>query len=284
MQESNTLKVGGAVTYWRLAKFIELKGLVENLTDYGYNKFAPSARTPSAALRDALEEVFSTRKLRVEPLKDKNAFEIIEIERGEERNYYRHHMWVGIDKLRQIEVKPYAYDTANHIMEAYNKHLGLVRASAVTQSLLAILAHLNGCALKQGGHVYWLPADSLVSWRVVGRAVEGAPKHGGTSGVYLLQHQFDAESVKAVKDGIVEEIRAEAERMHEEILSNKLGEKALEFRKEELARLGQKIGIYEGLLDTGLDSLKQHLDTVEQGACAATLLLSSGAARDTVGV
>jgi hypothetical protein len=114
-----------------------------------------------------------------------------------------------------------------------------------------------------------LPDDGFVRV-LVGEAVE-ASAVGGKHSVYYIRHDMDADAVRAVRDAIVAEITQESKRIHEEILSGELGERALAYRAEEAEALRKKIALYEDLLDTGLEDLRQGLDLAEQGVAAAAI-------------
>lgn len=279
MQESQSLQVGGAMVFWNCGRFVQRVPLLDGLARVGFNKFAPGPRTAVASLRSALEEVFPSKSHRIESLTKKDSFEVIEIDRGETRNEYRHRYWVGIDKDAQIDCRPFSYDTAEQIAKAYNKHRGLVTANEVTSCLLAIVAKLDGsCHLRPKGHVYWLPAQALATWREIAYEVEACPTQGEANRMTIMSHAWGPDEVRAVRDAITREVETESARLHSEILGeNALGEKALEHRKEQALALRRKVMLYEGLLDTGLGSLRASLDQVEEAACAATLLVSAAA-------
>lgn len=277
MVESKGLKVGGLMTWWNCARFVRRQELRDGLEALGLGKHAPEPRTPPAALRSALEEVFPARTHSVEPLKRRDAFEVVEITRGEERNTFTHSLWVGIDKDESVEVKPFDMVTATRIVEAYNRHLGLVTANTVTQSLLGVLGSLQGTSLRERGALYWLPDSCIEEWRSVARVVENAPTRGGSTRVYLVRHEMDADAVRAVRDAITDEVRQATEKIHKDVLSGELGERALTHRQLEADELRAKIGLYEDMLNVGLGSLRADLDKAEEAATAARLLISSGA-------
>lgn len=281
MNERKQLKVDGCITFWTVAYHVNLADLIDGLTAVGFNKFAPQRRTAMAALRDAIDDMFPGTAYRVEALADRLAYEVVQITRGQERNSFDHHLRVKIDKDNQIECVPHNADTVDELVRGFNKHLEMVRAPQVTQSLLAIIGSLHGIAIKPGGHVYWLPGHMLDMWRQVGEGIEKARTGGTRNTVEMLQHEFDPRAVRAVRNGIIAEVTAAATRMHTEIMSATLGKRALESRQSEVADLRIKLNLYEELLDTGLTELRAQLTVADEAACAAALLLASGAALQT---
>jgi hypothetical protein len=136
---------------------------------------------------------------------------------------------------------------------------------------------LGGTRLRPSGAVYWVPGTKLDDWARVGRAVEAAAD-GGASAVYLLRHRLDADAVRAVRDAVVTEVQAEAERIQAEVAAGHLGGRALETRQGQAADLRAKVLLYEDLLNVGLAGLHRAVDAADQAAATAALLLSAQSA------
>ncbi len=156
VNDNGGMSLGHVITWWNAARFTSRDALKAALEAAGHGEFTPEKRTPQAALRSALDEVFPSRNFRVEPLRDRNAYEVVETIRGEQENEYRHRLWVGIDSEKRVEVRPYDYRTADRIVSAFNAHQGLVTASAVTGCLLGILKRLKGNRMREDGGLYGL--------------------------------------------------------------------------------------------------------------------------------
>ena len=93
--------------------------------------------------------------------------------------------------------------------------------------------------------------------------------------MYVLRHRLDADAVRAVRDAVVAEVQAEADRICEEVAAGDLGGRALETRKKQAADLRQKVLLYEDLLSVGLAGLHQAVDRADQAAATAALLLGA---------
>ena len=61
---SQKLTVGGAVTYWRLAKSTNRAALADGLRPLGLDRYTPEPRSPLACLRAALQSVYPAPKAR----------------------------------------------------------------------------------------------------------------------------------------------------------------------------------------------------------------------------
>lgn len=124
--------------------------------------------------------------------------------------------------------------------------------------------------------MYWIPGHKLDDWTAVARAVEAAAD-GRPSAVYLLRHRLDADAVRAVRDAVVAEVSAEAQRIRDEVQTGELGGRALETRKAEAAGLRDKVLLYEDLLAVGLAGLHAAVDAADQATATAALLLGAAA-------
>ncbi len=277
MIESNGMKVGGLLTFWTLPRHVRLAELRQGLDALGLGKHAPDARTPSAALRTALEEVFPSKSYRVEPLKSREAFEIIEVLRGERQNVYRHAWRVCIDEQKAVDLQPFDDNMAESIVWEFNKHLGLVTGPAVTQGLVGILSGMQGTRLRQNGGLYWLADTHRSQWREVADMVEGVPGTGGRSAVYQIHHQMDHDAIRAVRDAICKQVAEDTQEIHDAVLSGELGARALAHKQKQAKDLFGMITLYEEILGGGLGDLRRDLEKTEESVSAATLLISAGA-------
>ena len=95
--------------------------------------------------------------------------------------------------------------------------------------------------------------------------------------MYLLRHRFDVESVRAVRDAVVAEVRGEVKRIRDEVDSGELGPRALETRQAQARELREKVLLYEDLLNVGLADLHRSVDAADQAAATAALLLGASA-------
>src|SRR4029078_532883 len=83
------------------------------------------------------------------------------------------------------------------------------------------------------------------------------------SAVYVLRHRLDADAVRAVRDAVVSEVRAEAFGICDEVTAGDLGGRALETRKKQAADLREKVLLYEDVLNVGLAGLHHTIDPAD---------------------
>jgi hypothetical protein len=273
----STIQVGGGMAMWVLSEWSDRKPLLAGLTAMGLEKYCPEPRTPPAALKDALSEIFPLATQLVRPLKDKTGFTVVEESRGNHTNDYHTLVTAKIDQNLQIEVSPYDAGLTAKIAGLYNTHLGLLRSMNVGAALVKLLANLHGTTLRPGGGVYWLPETAIAEWKELTEVIEPAG-HGKPNSLYLLRTLMDADAVRTVGDAISGEVMREAARIQREIESGDLGERALESRKEEAQDLAEKVRVYESILHINLNRCSETAESALNSATVAALVLSTSGA------
>jgi hypothetical protein len=276
MPESTLPREGGAVIFWTLAEWSSRDRLQDGFAAAGLDKFVPEPRPPAPALKAALEEVLGGPRMLVRPLARRDGFTVVLEDRGEDANIYAPVLLARIEGTNG-DVRPVFHpddEQAQKVRDAYRRQLGLLHLSQVSTALVAVLDDLKGTRLRPSGGLYWLPERKLADWHPAALAAEEAAE-GKPSAVHILRHRLDAAAVRAIRDAIVAEVLTEATRMHDEIVSGELGERALESRRAQLGQLREKIALYEELLQVGLGGLFQAVDRTEQAAAAAVLIASA---------
>jgi hypothetical protein len=269
----NHLDIGGGVVFWSLAEWSDRFRLRSGLELLGLEAFMPDPRQPPAALREALEDVFGEPRVLVRPLASKDGFAVVREERGLSGNRYNTELTARvIGDPASLTFDP--WDSRAQAVElAYQTQLGRVSASQLSFSLVKVVEYLGGTRLRPSGAVYWIPGPKLEEWSDVAQAVEQAADTK-KSAVYLLRHRLDADAVRAVRDALVAEVRDEAGRIKDEVLSGDLGGRALVTRKNQVVELRSKVLLYEELLNVGLKGLHKAIDEADQAAVTAAILLS----------
>lgn len=274
----NSREVGldGNITFYSITEWTSRSALMAGLEAIGLGSYVPEPRTPPAAFKDALEEVFAGPGWIVKRLKDTDSFEVV---KQELRPYPQHNLrtdyCVGrIDHKGEVVFNPMP-DEALDVVAAYNRHLGMLRPPQVGKCLVGIVYHLKGTALRPSGGVYWLPAASRDKWVEVGKVIESSGVVG-QSKLYVVQHPMTPDSVRAVSDALRTEVMDEVSRLDADINegAGKLGERALRNRESQCYALRRKIREYEECLGTSLKALAAEVERVEDAACLAALTAS----------
>ena len=137
--------------------------------------------------------------------------------------------------------------------------------------------------MRDMGGIYWLPEAGVDVWKQVAAAVEGASEKAGSNSVYMLTTVMDDAAIRAVKDAITHEIAGEAIRVHGEVTEG-LGDRATENRKERMKELHSRVSHYEGLLEESLESLHNTISVVEQAMTFDAMQEFGGLVREETNV
>lgn len=274
MIEGN-LDVGGAVVFWSLADGTDRRRLRDGFQSLDLESFVPEPRPAPSVLRDALEEVLGGPRVLVRPLASRDGFAVVQEDRGTAANAYATTLVarVSSEVVPDLRFDPYD-DRADRVREAFLVHSSRVPATQLSAVLVKVVESLGGTRLRPGGAVYWVPGHKLDDWAAVARVVEAASLTK-PSAVYVIRHRLDAEAVRAVRDAVVAEVAADAERIANEVQSGDLGSRALESRRQEASQLRSKVLLYEDLLAVGLAGLHAAIDTADQATATASLLLAA---------
>lgn len=270
----NHLDLGGAVVFWSLADSSDRHRLQSGLARLGLAEMVPDPRPASAVLRDALEEILGGRQTLVRPLAARDGFTVVREDRGVTENSYVTALVARvIGEPPRLRFDP-DDDRADRVRQAYQRHVDRIPAGQLSAALVRIVEGLGGTRLRPSGAVYWVPGHRLAEWAEIATAVEQSAT-GRPSAVYAIRHRLDAEAVRAVRDAVVAEVTAEAQRIAADVATGELGSRALETRQKEAADLRNKVLLYEELLSLGLDGLHLAVDRADQAAAGASLLLAA---------
>jgi hypothetical protein len=260
------------LTFWRPAQYTYLADLRTALDNCGYDQFTPNPRTPDAALKDALEEYFPTKDHRVEYLSASSSFEVVKITRGEEANNYQQLFRFAIDKAGQVSMTPRDDTVGLAVIEKYNEHRLLVRATAVTTALKGIASTLKATSPHDG--VWWLPHEAAEPWKNAATEIELCATKGRKTAVYVFNHDIGPDELRAVVDAITRETEQAMTAIRHDVFETELGERALKNRRDEAEALRKKIAFYSKTTGANLDRLKEMATLTDEAAVAAEVIMS----------
>lgn len=271
----------GGVVFWNAGP-TQRELLLERLRQIGLERFVPAERGDSNALRSALKDHCDTRSQRrrgkdklVQSHKQqsKHGFEVVDVQRGEQFNDY------SLDFAAKVEggVVHVTHGDVDQsqLQELFTTHKSTITGASVGQSLVAILAHLGGTALRPSGGVYWLPETAIETWQSVVGAIQQAARETGGNSVYLLRTLLDESGIRAVKDAIVAEVTEASSGLIAEIRTGGMGDTALTNRQIIAASLHSRVRQYESILGEALDRLHDVVRIAEEAAASAIAVKDS---------
>jgi hypothetical protein len=281
---------GGAVVY-HTAGPTRRELLETRLAQIGLEKFTPPPRSDGESLKLALghyadDELTELRRQRRGTLKDDttgekvkrdkiiqarinqkvNGYEVVDVERKESsQNDYCTDFAARMDEHGNVLITK-GYANSTKLQELFAQHKAILGGNAVGRTLVEIIAHLKGTTLREAGGVYWLPEESIPTWHQV---IDAFQASGTKTKVYCVRTVMDSQTVRAVKDAIVEEVMGAASILTQEITSGSLGERAIEFRKSKALALHARVSEYEGILNETLTTLHEVIKVAEVAAASA---------------
>ncbi len=274
MLKQRALNVEGGIVTWRVTPS-KLQALEDRLKAIGYPELVPEPRTAKSALKAALKGAGGSDTL-VRPLKQECGFTLVSERRGETANSYSNEYAVMFDEgTNTLTVDPHDQGMYEEILDAFAEQMQIVSAAATGKVLVGAINILNGISMRDTGGVYWIPESKVDAWERIAEAVEDASVSQDKTSVYLLRTVADESAMRAVRDGINQEIVTEVERITADIDSGELGKRALAKREELAVQLGDRLAEYETILGETLGVVREQLEECRARAAEAALMAAS---------
>lgn len=286
---NHDVKLEGGITYWHATH-----------ADYGklkfdwpveLEKYLPKARTPGAALKAALENVFADKRTLIRPLKLEGSFAVVKETVSKSIldpvvSFYCHvplvaphpkdksqaMTYTGADPVFEAAAQPPLDAECNAVIAAFREELNHIPPIAISNSLVDVVEFLGGISLKENGGVYWLADSARPLWDEAANAVENSSVADKLkSKVYFVRTVLDEKSVVAVVDALSREITTTVTTIIKQ-LGTDIGERARDSKAKQAERLLKKVTTYEAVLDLKLTELREKLDKVVAVANATSVV------------
>lgn len=276
---TKTIDISGAVVYWRPGP-ADADRLKAGLKAIGREGLMPSDRTPKAVLHSALIGLYAQSDRLVRPIKKRSAFSVVTETRRDHGNDYENAILVEVSDDGDIDVNVKGgdfswYEEHKKIEAAYKEAAAVVPSQSVTRVLTTALGNLNGIALRPAGAVYWVPKDAIDAWHDIAEVMEAAAITKGDIAVYALKTTNDESALRAIKDGIADEVKRVTDAIMGDLMSGELGVRALESRKEEAIALAKRLKEYEAIIGETLTDIREQIEATETSAAEAVMLASA---------
>lgn len=271
--------VAGGITYWRLSGGVNgerlraawaARGLPEGLL--------PLLPSPETALTRAVKKHEGRRNgatILARPLPEAQGWVLKhELPTQDKRDLtYSTEARVFVDKLGRFGSDRPESELSRAVEAEYPRALGELSASDVSSWLVRMASYVRAVSLRDAGGVYFVPRDTLATWRSVVHALRAASSHA----VFEIPAMRGEECVAAVLDALRQECDEEVKRMETEILAapSGLSKRGIATREQHLDRLRSKVEGYCTLLGARQEELLSRLDEVR--ASLATGRIANGA-------
>lgn len=268
----STLLAGGAVVYWKAAPKSSKDALCSELTRLGLERFCPDERSAPALLSAAIGNVLEKSGAVVRPLAKRAGWHIFMEMKGEKGNAlteYGKAFTNRGDCWRDFSFEGKLEEQSSDIQKEFLLEAQWVSGATVSSILIEILKHFGGISLRTSGAVYWIPLDMKAKWEEVVSVFERASEHFGDTMIHSLEVKFDPSAVRAVSEGVSEEIGTEIKEIHERLLADGLRNETANKLKTRLDFLLGKAKQYETAIGSSLVAI-----TAAYGAALETSALS----------
>ena len=263
----------GICSWWRLAGPTQLDVLLPALTSGGVDeKDLPKAPSLVCALGRAVEEQDSDRLI-VRGLEGRGNWALLDVGVNHVTMTAQQGLRVYCEDaaLRfypDTDVSSEKQNLINAIAEATRKHQGRLDYRDVSRwASDYVVERLGAVALRDTGGIYFVPRDSVGTWRRVTGAVEAACRHRW----FEIPVARADKAIAGVLAALERDAVVAASAMEEELDAQLLGKRGLVGRRERCAAILGKVETYEGLLGVALDKLRGRLSTLQASFAAAAL-------------
>lgn len=270
---SAMLRVDGAVVFWSLGTSSSVDLIRQGWEQIGpaWGRLAPKERNKVGILHDALSVVFPRSLLR--PLEKREGFAVLHETRFKDEVSTICTHAVAIDESTEYIDFRRGYDMAlrQRVVHEYDQQKQLVKPIQVATALIACVNELAGVSLRPSGGFYWLSDAALPTWDRLVAVVKAA----GKNNIYQITHNFDAESIRAVRDAVLAEAEKEADAILSAVESGELGERGLKSQARAAENLQRKVQEYERILGEALPAAAAIASKAELTAVSAHLTAAS---------
>lgn len=275
----SSLQAGGCVVFWKSAAKSSKDVIDSGLQRLGLEKHQPDERKAPALLHAALGDVLSDVTAVIRPLKKRAGWQIFLEEKGEKQNVLHDHGCAyvnGSDSWSGFTFEGKIGEKSEDIHRSFLEEARWVGGGTVSTILIDVLKSLGGITLRQSGSVYWLPIEHRQKWEEVCNVFELAAQHAGDTMIHNLEVRFDPSAVRAVAEGVSEEIGKEISEIYERLTTDGgLRESTSKKLHERIAFLKEKAASYEGALGQSLESIRKQVDQCMSTTAMANLLAST---------
>ncbi len=279
----------GAIVYWRLSGEVEYDKLRVAWEEAGLPaKLLPSLPSRKVALTRAFKEMvkhISWKENRdVQATKHKDGWILLEnvTEEGSDKVRYEEQFrayFEGDD--RKLVFKPENYRGTEKLLKDFQvNQTKLAQTDMGTWMSTKITSDLTMLTLRDTGGIYFVHRDKLERLTKIKEALSNATQNV----VFHIPSLKSDEAVEALLDALVREAETEAKSIEKQLSDldddsipdkEKLGSRALRSRAVACDLMTDKVEMFEELLDTRLDALRERMETLQAASVEAAIRLEN---------
>lgn len=263
----------GSIVYWSLTRFTDHTKLSEKWGSIGLGNFVPYQRSRHAALKTALQDVYSGRGYIIRPLAQNIGFTVKKEERGQDDNDYLGELIIKVSD----DGLEFGQETARtQIVRArFADNLNFLDSSQIAVAMKNVLMSLGATSLRPTGGFYYLPESSENFWADCSQKIKDSSA-SGTHDIYSLKYNMDENGVRAIRDALIREVEQECSDIIDKMTSPDIGQRAKNSIMKYSASLLDKVTEYEKILQEAMPNLKDLIDQAQSCKFLAECLPTEG--------
>lgn len=259
--------VSGAIVFWSLqpTPYQKVKDIFDSV---GLSSCVPNPRTDQSALEHSIKAVCGTKNKSIMSRKrpKQNGVELVEIERGVDRNAYVTSF--GARVVHGRVKTDYGFADEYRLTEEYLASKALLTCTAVGQALAAAVARYDGMKGFAKPGVFYVPEHHMREWQHLCDLIEKAQDGNVTS---TIRAAMDEGTARAIRDNLSKEVQEQAVKLLDDVSKGTLSDLQLYGRAEQASALVDRVNLYASILGEALDSLKNVAEVAQSAAVAAAL-------------
>lgn len=257
------VNTAGAITYWRLSGDVATVTLAEAWEDAGLDpKLLPGLPGAETALRRAMHQYSGPHRL-VRPLRGEG-FALVAEETPEDDLKYAVDFKAKVAG-ETVTVEPSEHPYADSLQQSFDHNRATLTTEDISVWLTKMVKRVGAVQLRDTGGMYFVPRQSIDTWRAVHRALKAASAHT----VYEIPALRSEEAVEAILDAVQAEAEKEARALEAELEKGLLTARGLKGRASKTEQMLSKIQGYEGLLGQSMDALKKRIEDLKASITVA---------------
>lgn len=285
----------GAIVYWRLSGDVDYDQLKEAWEEAGLPaKLLPSLPSRQVALTRAFRDmvkalshedrdIHATKLHSVTESGSNHGWILLEnvTKKGSEKVRYEEQFRAYFKGDKTLVFKPENYARTEQLLKDFRANQKVLAQTDVgTWMSQKITQDLTMLTLRDTGGIYFVPRNKMERLAQIKQALEKATDNV----VFQIPSLKSDEAVEALLDALVREAEAEAQSIEKQLEAldddsvddkDKLGARALRSRAAKCDRMTDKVEMFEQILDTRLDALRERMETLQAASVEAAIRLES---------
>lgn len=267
-------RLAGRIVYWALNGTVEHESFKEACIAAGLPEhLLPYPPTSDRALKRSLDSFFESSKLVARAIKKVPGYSLFRETQQPTKVRLTPELSVYVREtggiLPALVFSPDDHPLCKEIRRRFISAIMEMDAVGVSAWLNKVIVEVSAISLRPMGGFYFVPRPEVPKWNAYLEPLRATSHHA----FYSIPALSTDDVVQAVLDGLTAEAEKVAQEMSDELDMGSLGPRALKARVARCDEMASKFGIYEGVVNSKLDKLREVFGSLQ--AQASTMILLS---------